>query len=143
MRCTVCIAVASFLLTATQIAKSSEPAAKVEPAVVPDAAMLAKIAALPDKAWLRLGPIKVAGDVSWCGKPDWKGTEHLARVGTTGRDYSMKSNPPGQLRRCGRGRMKNPAGTYPMSPITGQAALQDSCFVTSGRVKSKLQNSLR
>ena len=91
MRFAVCFFIAFVMLSATQIAKSAEPAAKVEPAIAPDAALLAKIAALPDNTWLRLGPVKVAGDVSWCGKADWKGTEHLAKVGPTGRDYCNKA----------------------------------------------------
>jgi len=74
-----CVAVLS--LAVAGVAPAAGPA-KVEPVLKPDDALLAKIAALPDNTWLRLPPLKVAGDLKWLRDPD------LRRRGPFCRDYS-------------------------------------------------------
>jgi hypothetical protein len=63
---------------------------RAEPELTPDAALLGRIAALADNTWLRLGPVKTAGNLSWCGKPAWPNTKRLAVRGPGGRDYCTK-----------------------------------------------------
>ena len=65
-------------------------AGQVEPQVAADKELLARIEALPDNTWLRPGPVRTAGDLAWCGKPDWPNTENLAELGPGGRDYCVK-----------------------------------------------------
>jgi len=55
---------------------------KVEPPLAPDAALLARIEALPDNTWLKLPPVKVAGDLDWLRDPDKR------KFGPRCRDYS-------------------------------------------------------
>ena len=62
----------------------------VEPVLVPDIDLLAKIAALPDNTWMKLPPLKTAGDLSWCGKPGWSNTENMPKFGPDLRGYSLK-----------------------------------------------------
>lgn len=66
------------------LALAGEPAvapAKVEPELVPDKELLARIEALPDNTWLKLPPNKTVGDLSWCGEPDWPNTENIPKYG--------------------------------------------------------------
>ena len=65
-------------------------AVAVEPALEPDKALLAKIEALPGNTWLKVGPVKTAGDLSWCGKPSWPNTRNIPRFGPDGRDYCVR-----------------------------------------------------
>jgi hypothetical protein len=86
----VSIAVALCSCIFALVCGEQAAAGQVEPQVAADKELLAKIEALPDNTWLRLGPVRTAGDLEWCGKPDWPNTENLAKFGPGGRDYCVK-----------------------------------------------------
>lgn len=56
---------------------------KIEPELIPDKELLAKIEALPDNTWLKLPPFKTTGEMGKL-SPDYK------KTGPTVRDYSNK-----------------------------------------------------
>ena len=76
-------AVFCIVLTSQVFAADAGAPGKVEPELKPDAALLAKIAALPDNTWLKLPPFKVTGELKWLSK---RADER--RRGPFGRDYS-------------------------------------------------------
>lgn len=59
-----------------------EPSAGIGPDLEPDAALLKKIADLPDNTWMKLPPFKVTGELKWLSK---RADEH--KRGPFGRSY--------------------------------------------------------
>ncbi|MHC4916057.1 MAG: hypothetical protein ACYTGB_11265 [Planctomycetota bacterium] len=79
---TIAAAVLGLFLAGTGTAGETAP---VEPRLEPDAALLARIAALPDNTWMKLPPIRITGDLGVLSRdPDYK------RIGPFVRDYCNK-----------------------------------------------------
>jgi hypothetical protein len=76
------------------------------PLLEPDLALLARIAALPENTWMKLPPVKTAGDLSWLAARSGKRT-----YGPNGRDYSNEMVWAPERRRalfCGGGHNIDP-----------------------------------
>lgn len=78
---------------------STLPAAPIDPLLNPGADIVAKIESLPANTWLKLPPPKIAGDLSWCGKPNWPGTENISKFGPGVRDIMTPCTTAGA--KCG------------------------------------------
>jgi Kelch motif len=80
--------IASLLVALASASAGGEKAAKVEPKLAPDAALLKKVADLEPNTWMKLPAIKVTGDLSWLKAFNWRS---MRRRGPYGRDYSNKA----------------------------------------------------
>jgi hypothetical protein len=81
-------AVMNMFVAGDALAADAAAPAVVEPALLPDTNLLARVAALPPNTWLKLPPVKVIGDLDWVDKAGWKS---MRERGPYGRDYSGKA----------------------------------------------------
>ncbi len=88
MRLILIITCAALLSLTAPAGEPSAEAKKVEPTLVPDAELLARIKALPENTWLKLPPVKVTGDLAWVDAMNWKS---MRQRGPYGRDFSGKA----------------------------------------------------